>query len=311
MKRNFPNLFIIGAPKCGTTSLAYWLSKHPEVYFFVGESVDAKLEPHFWASDLKLPFKMTQTEYYSLFSNFINKDKVKYAGEASPAYLYSNVAVKNIEANIYKPKYIVSIRNPVDMAFSLWLQSIVNGSELCVTDFMKAFKLSDLRFEGKPVFWDDELYDPRLGAYFQICSLGSQLENLFKVVPRERVLVLVLDDISANPQKEWLKIINFLNIEDYKIDFKIYNKRKNISVENILLYKIYSYITKVAVKTRKLRRKIGLINTGFLVYIMNLFFNQKNITMDYNTRKILIDCFKPEIKKLEEILERKFDKWME
>ena len=42
-----PNLFIVGAPRCGTTSLAYYLSQHPEIYFYVLK------EPMFFANDIK------------------------------------------------------------------------------------------------------------------------------------------------------------------------------------------------------------------------------------------------------------------
>jgi hypothetical protein len=31
-KLKYPNFFIVGAPKCGTTSLHYWLSQHPEIF---------------------------------------------------------------------------------------------------------------------------------------------------------------------------------------------------------------------------------------------------------------------------------------
>ena len=43
---NKPNLFIVGAPKCGTTFLYHYLKQHPEIYF-----PDFK-EPHFFGSDL-------------------------------------------------------------------------------------------------------------------------------------------------------------------------------------------------------------------------------------------------------------------
>ena len=41
-----PNFFIIGAPKCGTTSLAAWLAEHPAIY------MSQIKEPHYFSSDL-------------------------------------------------------------------------------------------------------------------------------------------------------------------------------------------------------------------------------------------------------------------
>jgi hypothetical protein len=40
-----PNLFIVGAPKCGTTSLHYWLSQHPEIF------MSEPKEPKFFCTD--------------------------------------------------------------------------------------------------------------------------------------------------------------------------------------------------------------------------------------------------------------------
>ena len=54
-----PNFFIIGAPKCGTTSLATWLGSHPQIYFSPNK------EPHYFYS----PYgqSMVEKEYLSLF----------------------------------------------------------------------------------------------------------------------------------------------------------------------------------------------------------------------------------------------------
>ena len=47
MKQSLPNFFIIGAPKCGTTSLQYYLEQHHDVFF-------APKELHFFGEDLKI-----------------------------------------------------------------------------------------------------------------------------------------------------------------------------------------------------------------------------------------------------------------
>jgi hypothetical protein len=42
-----------------------------------------------------------------------------------------------------------------------------------------------------------------------MCSLGTQLERLLSIVPRDRVLVIVLDDIASNPRNEYLRVLDF------------------------------------------------------------------------------------------------------
>ena len=105
-----PNFFIIGAPKCGTTSLANWLAEHPRVFFS-----DTK-EPHFFCTDGYTGVK-TLKQYEKLFEDA--KPHHLAVGEGSTHYLFSKVAVPNIL--VYNPdaRFIVCLRNPVDMAPSL------------------------------------------------------------------------------------------------------------------------------------------------------------------------------------------------
>ena len=57
-----PNLFIIGAPKCGTTALASWLSIHPEIF------APATKEPHHFSAEYELEttFGLAQTQLFFL-----------------------------------------------------------------------------------------------------------------------------------------------------------------------------------------------------------------------------------------------------
>jgi hypothetical protein len=74
-----PNFFILGAPKCGTTSLAAWLAAHPAVY------MSPLKEPAYFAADLKVDRPGPQ-EYRALFS--AAGDIHLAVGEASTCYLH-------------------------------------------------------------------------------------------------------------------------------------------------------------------------------------------------------------------------------
>ncbi len=312
MRKRFPNLFIIGAPKCGTTSLAYWLSEHPQIYFYVGKGKDSKVEPHYWLRGFKNVVGFNSRDYFNIFDN-INYSKYKYAGEASTLYLfYSGVAIKNIEEAVENPKYIVCIRNPIDMAFSQWMQHMKNGFELETTSFISAFNLSDWRKEGKYVKLNPNAgYPPEVGDYKGLCALGSQLENLFCIVNRERVLVLVLDDIKKNPREEWLRIMDFLQLsDDGRKDFPIYNEQR-VLANKLLYYSLYIPLTAIAVKTYKIRNKFGLTGLNLLEKFRKGVFAKprKKRTLSLDERRILREHFIEEIEKLEYLLGRKFEDW--
>lgn len=107
-----PNFFIIGAPKCGTTSLDNWLGAHPAVF------LSPMKEPHYLSTDLANRSVTNAAQYEKLFQNV--SDVHIAVGEASTWYLYSINAVSNIELAYPDARYIVITRNPVDMAHSLY-----------------------------------------------------------------------------------------------------------------------------------------------------------------------------------------------
>ena len=87
-----PDFFIVGAPKCGTTSFYHYLRQHPQIFM-----PDNK-EPHYFGSDLKKrsdEFIKTEEEYLSLFKD---ADPSQMTGEASTFYLYSKVAQEEIKS---------------------------------------------------------------------------------------------------------------------------------------------------------------------------------------------------------------------
>jgi len=134
-----PNFFIPGAPKCGTTSLAQWLGEHPNIF------IPALKEPRFFSTDLFQTVK-SEVEYWHLFNKATGDHQC--IGEASTLYLYSKVAIPKIEVSLDKPKYIVMLRNPVDMAYSLHEQKLYARSET-VEDFKTAWELSSYRRRGE------------------------------------------------------------------------------------------------------------------------------------------------------------------
>ena len=98
-----PDFFIIGAPKCGTTALAHYLSEHPQVCFSYPK------EPYYWADDfpgIQRRFGIRSLEKY--LQLFEPSSSIKTAfGEGSTIYLASSTAVDRILQ--FKPdaKFIV------------------------------------------------------------------------------------------------------------------------------------------------------------------------------------------------------------
>ena len=113
-----PNFFLIGGPKCGTTSLQEYLAQNPKIFMCTPK------EPCYFDSDLPWPDSpKTEREYMRLFENA--NDSHMAVGEASTNYLYSAVAVEKILRFNPCAKFIVMVRNPIDMAISLHSYSVL------------------------------------------------------------------------------------------------------------------------------------------------------------------------------------------
>src|SRR6188508_1581564 len=118
MEQKLPNFFIVGAPKAGTTSLYYYLKRHPEVF------MSPIKEPNFFAYEETIKQNLyhkekgvgTLEEYKDLFAEANGRHKA--IGEASVSYLFYPPVPERIKQMVPDAKIIISLRNPVDRALS-------------------------------------------------------------------------------------------------------------------------------------------------------------------------------------------------
>jgi len=215
-----PNFFIVGAPKCGTTSLAGWLAAHPLVY------MHPRKEPHYFSADINFYGKpRSDPEYLQEFMGA--GSHVQAIGDASTSYCYSAEAIRRIEKKIEGAKYIFMIRNPVDMAYALHAERIIRCEET-ISDFKMAWNLSPLRRQNLRV--PSGCPDGKLLDYQYICKLGNHLSRLTKQVTSDRLLVILLDDIKINPRQEYLKVLQFLGLpDDNRTMFPVFNRSKEFT----------------------------------------------------------------------------------
>lgn len=200
-----PSLYLIGAPKSGTTSLASWLSDHPEIYFSVPK------EPYYWASDyprLRAHYGFdTRASYEALFSS-TEAQRATVLAEGSTTYLYSQRAVPDILAAVDRPRFIVALRNPVDLLVSYHRTELVALNE-DETDFATAWRRSVAG--GAP---QTTPLDPKLVDYPLVGSLGAAVERLLGHAPRSSVHFVVFDDLATDPVRTWTGLTGFLGLSE-------------------------------------------------------------------------------------------------
>lgn len=203
--RRKPNLFIVGAPKCGTTAWVQYLSTHPDIFF------PSIKEPHYFSDDVpKRPgFNNFTSEerYLALFAGAGNK---KIIGEGSVRYLQSRVAARNISQFNPDAKVIIFVRDQQDYLPSLHNQMVFNKDEV-ITDFETAWRLSGKRDETNT---GPYCRDPKLLDYVEAGSFAEQVERFYEHFPEEQIRVLHFRDWSRDPRSTYLDILDFLGVPD-------------------------------------------------------------------------------------------------
>ncbi len=289
-----PNFFIPGAPKCGTTALSRWLGDHPGVYF------SPRKEPHFFNRD-GMPATRTLAEYEALFRGA--GDRHGAVGEGSTHYLYSREAVPGILAYSPDARFIVCLRNPVDMAPALHNECLHQGWET-VRSFEAAWRLQPRRRAGDSVPRTVR-EDPDRLLYGPYCRLGEQLERLYQTAGETRVLAVLLDDMRRDPGREYRRALEFLELDD--------DGRQRFPVMNVSRQSRSVALSRLIRRTAMVRNAIGLRGDWGVANAMRRLNTRRSgrIGLRPGLRDELREYFRDDIERLAALLNRDLSDWLE
>lgn len=197
-----PNLFIVGAPKCGTTAWFEYLRTHPDIFF------PKTKDECFFALDLPR-FRLVQTdgEYARLFAG---SDGAKIIGEASAMYLFSAAAANAIREFNPAARILIFLRDQEDYLPSLHNQFLREFAEE-IEDFELAWNLSGRR---PPETIPATCLEPRTLDYAAMGRFGEQVGRYLDAFPPEQICVLRFEDWIDDPRATYLKLLDFLGLED-------------------------------------------------------------------------------------------------
>lgn len=223
MKVAIPNLFIVGAPKCGTTSLYEYLRRQPQIFFpHNQDTLGRAKEPSHFCPELEITARYSikdRDEYLALYRG--SEDAV-WRGDASTNYLISEVAPASIKQLSPDARILVMLRPPVDMMHSYHSELVRHGHE-DILDFYEAVAASADRRNGLRI-------PPRTGVpkcldYFAISRFAPQVERYLRVFGRDAVKIVLLEDMAAAPEETLRGILEFLGLAEPVLDeFRVYNE---------------------------------------------------------------------------------------
>lgn len=220
-----PDFFIVGAPRCGTTSMYTYLKQHPEIYV----SVDK--EPHFFGSDLSpMPGTIREEELYlQLFAGAGDRPR---AGEGSVWYLSSERAPHEIRAFSPDARILILLRDPVEMARSLYSLYSRTGNEDLPT-FEEALAAEPERRQGRRI--PPGAYYPAGLLYTDAARNAARVERYFEVFGRENVHCILFEDFTRDTAGVYRKALEFLGVDPrFEAEFDPRKAAQRVRMQAIL-----------------------------------------------------------------------------
>jgi hypothetical protein len=215
---------LIGAAKCGTTSLFDWICEHP---FVVRPMTDETPRKELLYFDY---FSQKSVNWYR---THFPRERARRAfearhgrpfltGEATATYLTHYWAPMRVAKLLPKAKLIVTLRNPVDRAYSAFHMSRRERLEPCDT-FEGALALESRRLTAEEArIRADPTYSPSPPApmgywsYLQRSRYAEHVERWLEFFPREQFLFLEFEQLAVRPQATLDRVYDFLGLPPHR-----------------------------------------------------------------------------------------------
>ena len=185
---------VAGVQKGGTTALFRYLDDIPSL------SMAPVKETHFF--DDETGSDWSRPDYARYHAMFPPADRRPW-GEATPIYIYWPNCLERIKAYDPAMKLVLLFRDPVQRAWSQWKMEFARGWES--EPFAWAIRAGRARVDSpeNPGFH-------RIFSYVERGFYGGQLQRVFELFPREQVLLLLSDELKADPDATLARVCRFV-----------------------------------------------------------------------------------------------------
>lgn len=294
----WPDFFIVGAQRAGTTSLYTYLNGHPDIF------MPEIKEPHFFARveqgreillrSLLSKVVTSEREYLELFKK---AEPGLVLGEASPFYLYDPDAPQRIKEKAPDARIIALLRDPIERAHSSYLVARLEGHESYPFD--EAVRKDHARpRKGLGV---SHLY-VELGLYYE------QVSRYLETFGPERVRVYLYDDIASNARHVVQDVCEFLGVPFSDGGFFDPTQKHGG-------YKVpRNALVNVVMSHSRLRSlALALTPRPILTFLRDryLFVEPPKPSITPEARQFLLSIFREDVQRLETLIGRDLSSWLE
>jgi hypothetical protein len=269
-----PIFVIIGAMKCATTSLHYYLDQHPEIFMSRQKELDFFVAERQWSNGLAW--------YESCFSQDFAVN-----GESSTAYskypLISDVPAR-MHGVIPDAKLIYLVRDPIERLVSHYIHEYAQGQE------------------RRPLA--EAVNGPGSNPYLDFSRYFLQLSQFLQFYPREQILIVETEDLRVHRRTTLQRIFAFLEVEqrfssdkfDAMLNESGHKRRKN---------QMAHLLSRLSVRHYRMHTWPG---TGVIRMLTGSNFQRP--TIDPSLREQLLERLLPDTTALRDFTGLRFDRWV-
>lgn len=280
MKR-WPNFFIVGAPKAGTTSLHDYLNQHPRIFLPIIKEIH-----YFDISDTKLGEKVQKIRTGDNYNNLFQPLKSEVAiGESTSSYLADPMSPHYIHKIVPNARIIISLRDPVERVYSHYLhRANLDSSINSFTDFIKnhLFNLEKGLMTGN---------------ILNQSMFSDQIKRYLDEFGKEKVKILIFEEWIKNIKETIEDLEKFLGVEKFsEYQFNLENQYKGGKNFVRMIYgkKLSRMVLQLMLSSKSQKKLKDLYIKKFV----------KKPKMPINDREFLENLFLPDVLKLEKLLDR-------
>ncbi len=238
-----PDYLVIGAKRGGTTSMARWLLEHPDVRPLFPARETRKGTYYF-----DINYERGPAWYRSHFpTRRVHAMRSRAAGrrllvgEATPYYLHHPHAPMRARRFAPEVKVIGLLRDPVERAYSHWVERTRNKVE--TLSFADAIAAEGERLSGQEQrMIDDPSYNSFAHQHYSYVDQGRYARGVARwqeAFPADQVLFLRSEDMYADPAAVYDQVLDFLGLGPHTLtEFGAWNMKPKEPVEPELMARI-------------------------------------------------------------------------
>jgi Sulfotransferase domain len=207
---SFPDFFVLGAPKAGTTALCEFLMGHP------GICLSKPKESHYFTRNYRKGKDWYQTECYDRLTG-------QLCGEGTPTYLGLSHALHRIADEAPRAKLFVLLRDPALRAFSAWWMAVSLGRErlgfeAALRVCLKQPNLNELFSSDPDLIYREmkahrQVGEPYYRGYLHYGQYGPQMAELRTLFGPEQIHVIWSQDLRQDTAREVSRALQFLGLD--------------------------------------------------------------------------------------------------